>query len=122
MVLVGEALRCRPAQDVDPEQFRAALYGEGVFQRTDIQRPRIELVGEIGVCLVVRSVFDVNLVEVFERFPDTKSRQAQLEQDEEKQRDDDDRNEREESVLEVGHGTRSSRDRLNLLVVGKCGC
>jgi hypothetical protein len=67
-------LQIRP--DIDPEQIRAALRGEGVFEGTDIQRRRIELVSEIRVFLVVRPAVDVNLVEVVERFPDAKSREA----------------------------------------------
>ena len=117
-----KALRCRPAQDVDPEQIGTAFCGEGIFQRTDIQRRRVKLVGEIGIVLVVRLAVDVDLVEVLERIPDTKSHEAQLEQGEEKQRNNDDRNEREEFVPGVMHGTRSSHDRLNLIVIGKCGC
>ena len=36
VVLVREALRGRSPQDVNPEQIRATLFGEGVLKRTDI--------------------------------------------------------------------------------------
>ena len=108
VVLVGETQRRRSSEDEHPDRIGIAFPGERVFERADIQRRRVELVGEFRVLLVVGLTIDVDFMEIVERRSDASNREPELEQDEEEQRYDNDRNEREGNFSYVGHGVLTS--------------
>ncbi|MDX1506681.1 MAG: hypothetical protein R3358_00285 [Woeseiaceae bacterium] len=116
MVLVREAERGGTAEHVDPDEVGIARDGKCIFNRADIQRGRIELVGELGIFLVVRLTVYLDFAEKFERRANPGSHQAKLEQNEEEQWYDDDRNERKYDFLQVRHGDLSGiRAKLAIL-------
>ena len=106
-----ETLRCGSAQNENPDQIRTTFFCKRIFQRANIQRGWIELVGKVRVLLVVGLALDVDFVEKVEGRSDTSNREAQLKYNEKEQRDQEDRNEREGNFSYVGHGGSSSERR-----------
>jgi len=89
VIFVGEALRGGSTQNVDSYQLTTTLYRKSIFTGGNIQRRRIELIGEIRVFLVVRLAIDVNFVEIVERRTNARKPETDLQQNEEQQRNQD---------------------------------